>query len=123
MATESGDGGTPATTALTSQRPLITPDPFSGTGMFSEWIEHFEAVAAINKWDEAAKLLWLRVRLVGGAQTAYGRLPTEAKESYVELKKAFKGRFEPEALKERHLAQFQARKKRRQKAGLNLLMQ
>ena len=79
--------------------------------MFSEWIEHFEAVAAINKWDEAAKLLWLRVRLVGGAQTAYGRLPTEAKESYVELKKALKGRFEPEALKERHLAQFQARKK------------
>ena len=111
MATESGDGGTPATTAPTSQRPLITPEPFSGTGMFSEWIEHFEAVAAINKWDEAAKLLWLRVRLVGGAQTAYGRLPTEAKESYVELKKALKGRFEPEALKERHLAQFQARKK------------
>jgi hypothetical protein len=79
--------------------------------MFSEWIEHFEAVAAINKWDDAAKLLWLRVRLVGGAQTVYGRLPTEAKESYAELKKALKGCFEPEALKERHLAQFQARKK------------
>ena len=52
MATESGDGGTPATTTPTSQRPLISPEPFSGTGMFSEWIEHFEAVAAINKWDQ-----------------------------------------------------------------------
>ena len=38
-------------------------------------------------------------------------LGTRLKESYVELKKALKGRFEPEALKERHLAQFQARKK------------
>ena len=57
------------------------------------------------------KLLWLRVRLVGGAQTAYGRLPSEGKGSYAELKKALKGRFEPEALKEHHLAQFQARKK------------
>ena len=52
------------------------------------------------------KLLRLRVRLVGGAQTAYGRLPAEAKGSYAELTKALKGRFEPEAHKERHLAQF-----------------
>ena len=87
MSTEPGEGGgTPAiSTTSASQRPLITPEPFSGTRTFSEWIEHFEAVAAINKWDDAAKLLWLRVRLVGGAQTAYGRLPAEAKGSYAEL--------------------------------------
>lgn len=42
---------------------------------------------------------------------AHGRLPAEAKASYTELKEALKGRFEPEALKERHLAQFQARKR------------
>ena len=84
---------------------------FSGAGAFSEWIEHFEAVAAINQWDDEDKLLWLRVRLVGGAQTAYGHLPAEAKESYSKLKKALKGRFEPEAMKERHLAQFQAQRK------------
>ena len=108
MSTEGG-GGTVASSA-TSSRPLITPESFSGTGEFSAWIE---AVAAINKWDDAAKLLWLRVRLVGGAQTAYGRLPAEAKASYAELKKALKRRFEPEALKERHLAEFQWRKKSR----------
>ena len=108
MSTESSEGGatTATTTTSVSQRPLITPEPFSGTGTFSEWIEHFEAVAAINKWDDAAKLLRLRVRLVGGAQTAYGRLPAEAKGSYAELTKALKVRFEPEAHKERHLAQF-----------------
>ena len=126
MATGSDDGSTTATTTPTtptSQRPLITPEPFSGAGTFSEWIEHFEAVAAINKWDDAAKLLWLRVRLVGGAQTAYGHLPAEAKASYPDLKKAMKGRFEPAALKERHLAQFQARKKAKTEAGPNLLTQ
>ena len=82
MATESeSSGGT-----FTASRPLITPEPFSGTGTFSEWIEHFEVVAAINKWDDNAKLLWLRVRLAGGAQTIYGRLPAEAKASSAELK-------------------------------------
>ena len=112
MSTESSEGGatTATNTTSVSQRPLITPEPFSGTGRFSEWIQHLEAVAAINKWDDAAKLLSLRVRLMGGAQTAYGRLPAEAKESYAEFTKALKGRFEPEA-PERHLAQFQARKK------------
>ena len=94
--------------SVTITRPFIMPEPFSGTGAFCKWIEHFEAVAAINRWDDEAKLLRLRVRLVGGVQTAYGRLPAEAKESYSELKKALKGCFEPEAMKERHLAQFQA---------------
>ena len=104
----SGSGGSSASGgsgSVTISRPLITPEPFLGTGAFSEWIEHFEAVAAINRWDDEAKLLWLRVRLVGGAQTAYGHLPAEAKESYSELKKVLKGRIEPEAMKERHLAQ------------------
>ena len=112
MSTESeSGGGSRGDGDRGASRPLITLEPFSGTGTFSEWIEHFEAVAAINKWDDEAKLLWLRVRLVGGAQTAYGRLPAEAKASYGDLKKALKGRFEPEVLKERHLAQFQTRKK------------
>ena len=107
----SGSGGSSASGGSGSvaiSRPLITPEPFSGAGAFSEWIEHFEAVAAINRWDDEAKLLWLRVRLVGGAQITYAHLPAEAKESYSELKRALKGRFEPEAMKERHLAQFQA---------------
>ena len=119
----SEDDTTATTAASASRRPLITPEPFSGTGTFSEWIEHFEAVAVINKWEDGAKLFWLRVRLVGGAQTAYGRLPADAKTSYVELKKALKGRFEPEVLKEHHLAQSQARKKAKRRAGPSLLTQ
>ena len=71
----------------TKSRPLITPEPFSGTGSFSDWADHFEGVAAVNEWDDAAKLLWMRVRLVGRAQTAYGQLPDESKTDYTTLKK------------------------------------
>jgi hypothetical protein len=74
-------------------------------------MQHFDGVAAINKWDDAAKLLWLRVRLVGTAQTAYGRLPTAARGSYAELTKALKDRFEPDAMKEMYIAEFHGRKK------------
>ena len=45
----------------TSRRPVLTPDPFSGEGRWDDWIEHFESMAEVNGWDEAAKLLWLRV--------------------------------------------------------------
>lgn len=55
------------------------PKPFTGTGSFGDWVDHFESVAVINEWDDGAKLLWMRVRLVGRVQTAYGRLPTTAK--------------------------------------------
>ena len=58
------------------------------------------SVAVINEWDDAAKLLWMRVRLLGRAQTAYGRLPTTAKESYDPLKKALKERFELDSRKD-----------------------
>ena len=114
--TDDGSGGpTPSggATAASPARPLLTPDSFSGKGSFSEWLQHFEGVAAINKWDEEAKLLWLRVRLVGGAQTAYGRLPDSARGSYADLTKALKDRFEPAAMRELYVAEFQARKKSR----------
>ena len=93
-------------------RPLLTPEQFTGTGSFGDWVDHFESVAAINEWDNAAKLLWMRVRLVGRAQTAYGSLPTTAKESYAALKKALKDRFEPDSRRELYLSKFSTRKRR-----------
>ena len=75
MADEPGDTakeGARTSTVTVTTHPLLTPESFSGKGSFSEWLQHFEGVAAITKWDDAAKLLWLRVRLVGAAQTAYG---------------------------------------------------
>ena len=51
-------------------RPLMLPEPFTGDGSWTLWQSHFDDVAAVNGWDDAAKLLWLRVRLTGRARTA-----------------------------------------------------
>ena len=56
-------------------RPVITPDSFNGESAdWDAWMGHFESVAQVNGWDDAAKLLWLQVRLTGKAQTAWNRL-------------------------------------------------
>ena len=55
------------------RRPLLLPETYSGESNFDDWISHFETVASINEWDDAAKLKWLSVRLSGRAQTAFRR--------------------------------------------------
>ena len=77
--TSGGDGTRCEAMSGTKSRPLLIPKLFMGTGSFSDWVDHFESVAVINEWDDGAKLLWMRVQLVGTVQTAYGRLPTTAK--------------------------------------------
>ena len=56
-------------------RPLVLPEPFTGETNYCDWIDHFENVIAVNGWDKAAKLQWLRVQLTGRAQTALKQLP------------------------------------------------
>ena len=97
---------------MSTTRPVLTPDPYSGEGSWDDWVDHFESVAEVNKWDGAAKLLWIRVRLTGRAQTAFKQLPEEARASYAECKKALRERFEPASEKELYLAEFQTRSKR-----------
>ena len=104
------EGGAPRTSA--KPRLLLTPEPFTGTGSFTDWVDHFEGVAAINEWDDATKLMWMKVRLVGRAQTAYGRLSTEAKGSYAALKTALKERFEPDSRRELYLSEFSTKKRK-----------
>ena len=95
-----------------NSRPVLTPDPYSGEGSWDDWIDHFESVAEVNKWDGAAKILWLRVRLTGRAQTAFKQLSDEARAAYADCKQALRERFEPDSKKELYLAEFQTRSKR-----------
>ena len=55
-----------------SGKPLLLPEVFSGESQnWTEWAEHFESVATVNKWDsDDDKLKWLKVRLTGKARTA-----------------------------------------------------
>ena len=95
-----------------ARKPVILPEPFQGMTNWNEWIEHFERVAVVNEWtSNAAKLKWLKVRLIGKAATAMKRLSDETLDSYPDVKEALKKRFEPESKKELYMAEFQARQK------------
>ena len=94
-------------------KPLVLPETYAGEGEWSQWICHFENVAAVNSWDDEKKLLWLKVRLTGRAQTAYQKLSDAATASYKEAKKALKERFEPASKKGLYQAELQTRRKKR----------
>ena len=55
-------------------RSLVIPEIFDGTGSWCDWSFHFENVAAVNGWNDAEMLQWLRVRVTGRAQKALYRL-------------------------------------------------
>ena len=38
------------------------------------WNDHFDSIATVCEWDDAASLKWMRVRLLGRAGTAFRRL-------------------------------------------------
>eukprot|EP00731_Ephydatia_muelleri_P004969 Em0002g1145a len=95
-----------------TNRPLVSPDTYSGDRNWTDWVEHFEAAALVNGWDEPTKLLWLPVRLTGKAQTAWRRLAPEAKQDFQAAKDALQKRFEPESKRQLYVVEFQTRKRR-----------
>lgn len=95
MAEQSDSGARQGGVSVSTSRPLVLPVPYNGEGDLSNWTEHFESVAAVNGWKEPEKLLWLRVRLVGRAATAFNRVPNGAWESYGDCMEALKERINP----------------------------
>ena len=41
------------------RKPVITPEAYNGEGSFTDWLDHFESVATLNKWKDDDKVLWL----------------------------------------------------------------
>ena len=96
-----------------TMRPVVLPEPYNGEGSWTDWYEHFESVAAVNRWKAKEKLLWLRVRLVGRAATAFKRVPEPARGSFDDCCEALKERYDPSSKRELYLAELMGRKKRR----------
>ena len=80
-------------------RPVLTPDAYTGEGSWDHWSDHFESMA---KWDNAAELLWLQVRITSRAQTAFKQLSEETRSEYPTCIKGLQERFEPECKKENY---------------------
>ena len=94
-------------------RPVVLPETFTGEQNFDHWVSHFESVAAVNKWSDGKKLLWLRVRLTGKAHVAFDQLTPEVQQSYVTAKQALQERFEPDSKRMLYKAEFDTRKKQK----------
>ena len=94
-------------------KPVVLPESFSGEGSWGDWLDHFNNVAPVNSWDAEQKLLWLKVRMTGRAQTVFKKLPDVAKESFETAVTALGVRFEPQSKRELYVAEFQTRRKRK----------
>ena len=101
-------------------RPLVLPEPFMGESSWEQWNYHFENVAAVNSWDNASKLKWLKVHLTGQAQVAFQHLGAEVRDDYKEAVKSLKERFEPASQKQWYQAEFQACRKKKAEAWADL---
>ena len=80
---------------------------------------HFESVMDVNDWDEEKKLKWLKVWLTRKAQTAFQRLPAEAKADYTEAKKALQEQFELKSRQSRYHAEFQTHTKQKSESWVD----
>ena len=103
----------------TITRPLVLPEKFDGMGNFEEWISHFESIAALNKWNEEEKTLWIRVQLTEKAHVALVRLPGSTTEAYLSIKQALRGRFEPPSKQELYKAEFESRRKQKSESWID----
>ena len=92
-------------------KPLLLPEPYGGeAGGWAEWVDHFESVAAVNKWTTGEeKLKWLKVRLTGKAQTAFKKLPQDVKENFGECMKSLQRRFDPDSKRQLYVAELNVR--------------
>jgi len=73
-------------------RSAVIPEAFTGDGEWIQWIYQFENTTAVNEWDEAKKLLWLKASMTGRAQLTFQHLPMETQEDYGRIKQAMKDR-------------------------------
>ena len=90
--------------------PLL-PDRFDGSSSVDDWVSYFESVAAINGCNEADKLLWFRVHVIGKTHVAYQYFSHETRNLYMLSKAALRKRFEPTSNRESYKVEFQNRER------------
>ena len=77
---------------------------------FEDWLDHFEAVARIARWDMGFKLVHLISALRGNAKSFYRSCTPTQKNDYSQLVSAFKKRFTPVKLTALQTQMFHSRK-------------
>ncbi|XP_056006949.1 uncharacterized protein LOC130050723 [Ostrea edulis] len=98
-------------------RNFVKPSTYHGTGLWNDYLSHFESVCLLNEWTDIEKGLYLAASLRGQAQGVLGNQPRDERQSYQKLVKALQDRFAPVNQTELYRAQL---RERRQKASESL---
>ena len=93
-------------------RSFVKAATYDGTGLWNDYLSHFESVCKLNEWTDAEKALYLAASLRGQAQGVLGNLPRDDRESYRTLVKALQDRFAPLNQTELYRAQLRERRQK-----------
>ena len=100
-ATDSGgtEGALTSTAFLAQQIPPLQKfdgaTTSAGTELITEWLEQFELVAGVYRWDNSTKLVNLVTRLKGEAYSFYKSCTPQQRGSYSAMVSALTKRFTP----------------------------
>ena len=94
-------------------KPPVLPEIYTGEKSWDEWIDNFDSVANVCKWDDESKLKLLRVQLTGRTRIVFRRLPEVTHNNFQDTIEALQKRFEPESKKELYMAELQTQIKRK----------
>ena len=95
----------------------MKPATYDGTGLWNDYLSHFESVSLINHWTDLEKGLYLAASLRGQAQGVLGNQATGDRQNYQKLIQALQDRFAPSNQTELYRAQL---REGRQKASETL---
>ena len=105
MAQEKQQGANPPT-----MHPVVLPEPYNGEAA-GQIGTSTSSVVAVNRWKDGEKLLWLLVRLVSKAATAFKRVPVPAHGNFANCIEALREHFDPSSKRKLYLAGLLGRKK------------
>ena len=88
-------------------------------GDFEEWISHLESIAALNKWNEEEKTLWIQVQLTEKVHMALTQLPGSTTQAYALIKEALREHFEPSSKQELYKAELESQRKQNSESWLS----
>ena len=95
----------------------MKPATYDGTGLWNDYLSHFESVSLLNHWTETEKGLYLAASLRGQALGILGNQPKGDRQNYTRLVQSLQDRFAPSNQTELYRAQL---RERRQKASESL---
>ena len=95
----------------------MKPATYDGTGLWNDYLSHFESVSLLNHWSETEKGLYLAASLRGQALGILGNQPKDDRQNYTRLVQSLQDRFAPSNQTELYRAQL---RERRQKASESL---